>query len=231
MTPGFYPDMPPEAYHSDPAPAPSLSSSLARVLLRQSPRHAWTASPRLNPDHQPRHSDAFDIGNVAHALLLGKGAAFEVIDAENYIGKAAREARDAARARGRTPILAEQHERAQRMAYECAGALGDMRLDLSRLQREVCAFAELDGIWCRAMLDAWDAKNGVIYDYKTCEDASPDAALRSVCSYGYDLQAAHYQAVVKALNTSITTATPSARRAPSSKLSIRISIALLFAGR
>jgi hypothetical protein len=197
--PHFDPAMPENRYHADPCPAPSLSSTLARALLKQSPRHAWTASPRLNPDHEPRHSEAFDIGHVAHAIVLGKGAAFDVIDAPNWTGKAAREARDDARARGRVPILAEQHERAQRMAYEAAGALADMRLDLGKLQREVCAFAEIDGIWCRAMLDAWDAKNHVIYDYKTCEDASPDAALRSVCSYGYDLQAAHYQAVVKAI--------------------------------
>ena len=199
MKPGFYPDMAPDAYHSDPAPEPSLSSSIARVLLRQSPRHAWTASPRLNPDYRPRHSDAFDIGTVAHSLVLGKGAEYAVLDFPAWTTKAAREARDDARARGLTPIKADDFERAQRMAYEAAGALADMRLDLSRLQREVCAFAEIDGIWCRAMLDAWDARNHVIYDYKTCEDASPDAAMRSVCSYGYDLQAAHYQSVVKAI--------------------------------
>ena len=31
-----------------------------------------------------------------------------------------------------------------------------------------------------------------IYDFKTCEDASPEACIRAVQSYGYDVQAAHY---------------------------------------
>jgi hypothetical protein len=38
-----------------------------------------------------------------------------------------------------------------------------------------------------------------IYDYKTCEDASPAACLKSIINYGYDVQAAHYQAVWKAV--------------------------------
>ncbi len=49
MTPGLH-RLEAEACHRDPAPAPSLSSTLARLLLRRSPAHAWHASPRLNPD-------------------------------------------------------------------------------------------------------------------------------------------------------------------------------------
>ena len=37
-----------------------------------------------------------------------------------------------------------------------------------------------------------------LYDFKTTEDASPDAVIRSVMNYGYDVQAAHYLAVWKA---------------------------------
>jgi hypothetical protein len=58
----------PEEYHRDPAPAPSLSSTLARVLLNQSPLHAWTASPRLNPMWEPKDSATFDIGRAASGL-------------------------------------------------------------------------------------------------------------------------------------------------------------------
>ena len=41
------------AYHLDPCPEASLSSTLAKTMLAQSPLHAWTASPRLNPDWEP----------------------------------------------------------------------------------------------------------------------------------------------------------------------------------
>ena len=71
--PGLY-DMPEADYHADPCPEPSLSSTLARLMVNRSPRHAWTASPRLNPDHEPVNKETFDVGRAAHAVLLGRGA-------------------------------------------------------------------------------------------------------------------------------------------------------------
>lgn len=40
--------LPSAEYHADPAPEPSLSATLAKLLISRSPRHAWMASPRLN---------------------------------------------------------------------------------------------------------------------------------------------------------------------------------------
>lgn len=65
-----------EEYHADPCAAPSLSSTLAGLLLNRSPRHAWTAHPRLNPEHQSKDSKTFDIGRAAHRAVLGKGGDF-----------------------------------------------------------------------------------------------------------------------------------------------------------
>ena len=47
-------DISAEAYHADPAPEPSLSSSVAKILVNLSPAHARIAHPRLNPDYRPR---------------------------------------------------------------------------------------------------------------------------------------------------------------------------------
>jgi hypothetical protein len=48
-TPGYH-RINAEKYHADPCVVPSLSSSIAKILLRESARKAWFSHPRLNPD-------------------------------------------------------------------------------------------------------------------------------------------------------------------------------------
>ena len=59
--PGLY-RMAAAAYHADPAPAPSLSSSLARLIVGHSPAHAKEAHPRLTLDPIGPESKAIDRG-------------------------------------------------------------------------------------------------------------------------------------------------------------------------
>ena len=49
-----------EEYLSDPCPEPSLSRSIADILMAQSPLHAWCAHPRLGNKSEPR------LGNGDH---------------------------------------------------------------------------------------------------------------------------------------------------------------------
>src|SRR3990167_1259095 len=92
---GIVDGLPIADYIKDPAPQPSLSASLAHVLLTRSPKHAWLAHPRLNPAWEPDESEARqDIGTIVHALLLeGDASRVVVIEAEDYRTKAAKEAR------------------------------------------------------------------------------------------------------------------------------------------
>ena len=81
--PGIYRDFPTAAYFADCCPEPSFTQSLAKILLDQSPRHAYQAHPRLNV--QPAdEDDAYDksraIGNAAHAMMLGRGKVMAVED-------------------------------------------------------------------------------------------------------------------------------------------------------
>ncbi|GBR70939.1 hypothetical protein [Gluconobacter kanchanaburiensis] len=90
--PGIY-DMPEAVYHSDPCLEPSLSNSIARVLLDQSPMHAHYAHPRLNLKREPFEvTAAMDFGTALHKLLLGKGAAIVEVKADAYRSAAAKEA-------------------------------------------------------------------------------------------------------------------------------------------
>ena len=63
--------IPSAAYHRDDVgcDAPTLSASIASLLLRDSPRHAYAAHPKLG-GHPRDDSETFDLGTAAHAYLL-----------------------------------------------------------------------------------------------------------------------------------------------------------------
>ncbi len=191
--PGVY-DIPAAAYHADPAPEPSLSASIAKVLIGRTPRHAWMKHPRLNPGFVNEHKTEFDIGTAAHALLLEGESGVAVVDADSYRTKAAREMRDAAYAAGKTPLLPHQlvdveamvaAARVQLAAHEVGDVFTDGQPEMSLVWQE-------GGIWCRCRLDWLPEAGRVFYDYKTTTSANPDAWQRRLFDLGYDVQAAFY---------------------------------------
>lgn len=196
MKPGIH-VIPADVYHADPCLAPSLSNSIAKIMLRQSPRHAWMAHPRLNPHHAGKDSSRFDIGTAAHAVFLERdNSKIVVIDAEDWRSKAAKDARDAARALGKTPLLAAQYDDVSAMVEaaseflagsELAGIMSNGRPERTVIWQEPC------GIWCRARLDWLTYDDATILDYKTTDSAEPDAFIRRLNSLDYDLQAAFYR--------------------------------------
>lgn len=84
--PGVYANVSEAEYNDDPCDALSLRSSIAWKLVDRgsTPRHAWFASPRLNPNFKAEHRNTFDIGRACHAMLLGKGSGYAVIHHDNY---------------------------------------------------------------------------------------------------------------------------------------------------
>jgi hypothetical protein len=73
---------------------------------RSSPLHAWHAHPRLNPDYRHDDDTKFDVGNIAHKLMLGRGKDIVVLDFDDWRTKAAKER--ARRRRGRQARRARQ---------------------------------------------------------------------------------------------------------------------------
>lgn len=183
-----------EAYHADPCPEPSLSASVARVLLQRSPLHAWHAHPRLNPRYAPDDSSRFDLGSAAHAMLLeGDHARVAFIDAPDWRTKPAKEARDAARAEGRLPVLEHHEATLSTMLTVARAAVAASELpDLLDGDAER-ALVWLDGsAWCRSRLDMLSTDRRVILDYKTCASAEPEMFIRQIGNMGYDVQAEFY---------------------------------------
>ena len=195
--------IPADDYHRDPAPEPSLSSTLARLLLNRSPLHAWHASPRLNPTWQPVDKAHFDVGRAAHRELLGAGGDYVAIPEGMLASNGAASTKEAkafiqeAREAGLTPVKADVAEKVQAMAATVRDRLAQMGIRFDPRRSELTAIARIDGCWCRCMLDNIPER-GPVYDLKTTTDASPEAVVRAVEAYGYDVQAAHYLDVLEA---------------------------------
>jgi len=183
-------------YHADPAPEPSLSSSIAKLLLDRSPRHARLAHPRLGGVSGPG-TPTMDRGTLIHLLVLGKGSEIEVIDADDWRPKWARDARDAAREAGKLPVLsgalvdAAAAATAIKRELTAGGVLLDGDSEVAMLWQEE---AEQGAIWCRGMVDHMVPVDGrlCLYDLKTIHSAHPDDCTRSAINFGYDIQQEAY---------------------------------------
>lgn len=195
-TAGLY-DLPEDAYHADPCKVPSLSSSIGKKLLRESPRHAWEAHPRLNPNFATDNQQAFDLGKAAHKLMLGKGAELVAVDFDDWRKKEAKEQREAAYEAGHIPLLRAQMEAAEAMVAAGRCQLDDHE-DASMAFRngkpEVTLIWQEGEVWCRAMLDWMPNAGRVFYDYKsTGMSANPETFGRTIFNLGYDFQCAFYR--------------------------------------
>jgi hypothetical protein len=193
---GIFSDVPLAAYLADPAPIPSLSAGCAQTLISRSPLHAWIEHPRLNPAYEREEDTKFDIGTAAHEALLQGLDRCEVIQADDWRTKAAKEARDAARAAGKIPLLTKHYEPLAVMVEaakafiettELAGLFDDGEAEATVLWDE-------GATWFRARPDWLSADRRLIVHYKTCTCAQPDAFIRGpLTALGYDTTLAFYE--------------------------------------
>lgn len=193
-----------EVYHADPCDKPSLTRGSICNLIYHSPFYAWWNNPRLNPLFVREEKTQFDLGGVAHSLLLEGVDCCTVIDADDWRKKEAKELRDAARLEGKVPLLRKQYDEVNEMALEAKRQIAKSELGILDLQTE--GDSELSYIWkegetylrCRPDWISKDRK--IMLDYKTTgESANPNSAERKFVSMGYDIQNALYVRGVKAI--------------------------------
>lgn len=192
--------LPDDAYHGDPIPGGSLSSTGARLLA---------TAPPAKFDHWRRTAQppkkAFDLGHAVHSLALGYGLGIAEIPADVLASngaattKAARDFIEQARANGLTPLKADEVAEVQAMAdalltHPTAGPLlsGDGRPEQSLFWRDPDT-----GVVCRARVD-WlppvSASGRIINcDIKTCRDASQAEFDRDAGRLMYHAQASFYE--------------------------------------
>lgn len=198
-------DMDATAYHADLiGDEPTLSASVASTMIRSSPYHAWLRHPKLGGT--PRETTPeMDRGSIIHGLVFGTPVDALVIDADNYRGKAAQEARDYARDCGRVPVLAREMESFRAVAEAIGGALDKVGVQLSGESEKVAVWeesSEAGPVQCRGMLDhlSIDPDSATIFDLKTCRSAHPRACERHIIEYGYDIQRAAYVSAVEKIH-------------------------------
>ena len=210
MKPGIHPDVPASSYHAAGiAEKPALSASIAKILVGRSPRHAWHAHPRLNPNWKPDERKTFDIGSAAHLLFLeGERFAERVasLDFADWRSKAAQAARDAARAEGRIPLLADQWARIVEMVEAVHEQVPGLEMDPPMF---VGGKPEQTLIWregetvCKARLDYLHDTFLTADDFKTVTtergSAKPDVWERVFWHTGCDIEAVFHSRGVYAL--------------------------------
>lgn len=197
--------MPAHRYHDDPAERPSLSASIAHLLVNETPWHAWNAHPKLNPHFEREEKQAFDLGNVAHALILeGSTERVCVIEADSWRTKDAQTRRDEARLEGLVPLLAKDWARVEQMVVSVRAQL-DLRPEDPPLFTDGAPEATLvweeQGVTCRARLDWLRHDLTAIDDLKTTGgSANPITwSKRTLWNIGADIQVAFYLRGIKVL--------------------------------
>lgn len=196
-SPGVYAGLDEATYHADPTEHGSLSVSGAKTLLESPAKFRWQR------DNPPAPSDAFSIGHAAHALVLGVGADIVEITEDSWRKTAAKEARDAALADGKIPLLTRDVDMVHAMA-EALRATEVPSLLLSGDGQPEASLFHVDpdsGVMLRGRVD-WlpePSDRMIVADYKTAASASPSRFAKSAADYGYHMQAAWYSDLIVGL--------------------------------
>jgi hypothetical protein len=207
--PGIYRDFPIVEYFADPTPEPSLTQTLAKILLDQSPLHAYQACPRLHvladeEDDGEKYDKAKAIGNAAHKLMLDRGKEIAVGEFNDWRKKEAQEFKANAIFAHKEPILRKHFETAGEMvelAIDQLNRIPDCRNAFTSGDPEVVIANCEDGIWLRSMIDWITPDLREVWDYKTGgQSASPHDTSRRMASDGWHIQAAMHERILDKLD-------------------------------
>jgi PDDEXK-like domain of unknown function (DUF3799) len=177
-------------------PIRPFSQGRAIKIIQQSVAHA------LAKDEPTREGER---GTIIHGMVLGGASTLEVVQktdaktgvvepAGDYRTKSAQEHRDAIRAAGRVPVLADELESFKRTSESIRSQLSADGFLGGSLERSIEWLS--DGVPCRGRLDELQSDLGIgdvyIADLKTCDNAAQQSSDASIYRMGYDIQAAAY---------------------------------------
>lgn len=191
-------------YHADKiTDAPTLSASIAKILIAQSPAHAYAAHPRLNPAYQRDDDPKFDIGNVFHAVFLEGRDIVEPLAFPDWRTTIAKGMREEARAAGKIPLLVAQWQEVQAMLEAVRAQLPglDVQPAMFEAGKPEQAVTWTDkGVQCRALVDWLRDDFTAIHDIKTtARSANPETWTRTMFQIGGDVQAVMNKRGVRAV--------------------------------
>lgn len=197
---GIHYHYPEDAYRKDPCPSPSLSQSIAKVLVDESEVHAYMAHPRLG-GRPPKPSKRMDVGSICHALMLGKPLPeIEHIECDDYKKKDNQALRDLAIEAGKIPLNnKEWGEQGSiiRAAEILRNKLQSLGVTFDPDHCEVAMFWEVNGTQCKGKAD--NLEGFEVVDLKFTQCAHPDFIDRQVRDHGTAIQEAAYTEAVNLL--------------------------------
>ncbi len=178
-----------------------FSQGRAIKIIQQSVAHA------LAKDEPTREGER---GTIIHGMVLGGASTLEVVNkvdaktgvvepAGDYRTRSAQEHRDAIRAAGRVPVLAEELGYFQNASANISAHLVDA--GFLRGDKEVSLDWSYEGVPCRGRLDEafLSGPHPYIADLKTCDNAAAQSSDASIYRMGWDIQAAAYLEAVEAI--------------------------------
>ncbi|WP_190264851.1 PD-(D/E)XK nuclease-like domain-containing protein [Glutamicibacter nicotianae] len=182
IEPGIIDGLPSAEYHGA---KEWLGSTSLKTLALKTPAHY-----KYESEHQV-FKDEFNIGTAAHSLILESDTtSIVVLEHQNYLTKAAKEAKAAAIAENKQPLLAKEWEQVQAMRdavmdHTVAGPLFKGHVP------ERSFFWEQDGMKFKVRPDA--LREDLIVDLKTTVNADTNEFGKTAFNYGYFVSAALYQ--------------------------------------
>ena len=186
--------------------APGLSAGVLTTLLDECPAAALFAYESRGGNGDA--DDGSDAGSIGHSILLEQSeACVAVIEADDWRTKAAKEAREIARASGKTPILAHKLPIIRAMVKSAGDFISELRAEEPAVwaafqpdggKSEVTVLWDDDGTPCKLRVDRLSSDARVAVDAKfTGQSAEPDAYSRSRISE-MAIRAAWYRRGIKA---------------------------------
>lgn len=181
------------------AATPTLSQSIIKTMLAQSPAHA-----RYQIDNPTEPTPAMKLGTATHKLILEGSEAFNdcyavapACDRRTKAGKDLYEAFQTEHA-GKEIISNDDLIAAAGMA----GAVHAHPLARELFKggvAEVSAFGNINGAEIKGRFDYFHETDGVIVDLKTTLDASPTEAQRYAVKYGLHIQQFVYSEIYRSI--------------------------------
>lgn len=190
--------LPADEYHAD---RTSISSTGLRALLPP----GCPAQFKYDRDNPAPPKREFDLGHAVHTEVLGEGPELDPLPFDNYLTKAAKQARHEAREMGAVPLLRHEWEQVQAMAeairqHPVAGPLFAPGTGIA--ERSMYWTDPATGVRCRIRPD-WLRQAGegrlIAVDLKTAKAVDPAALQRAVYEHGYHAQAAFYLSGIRAV--------------------------------
>lgn len=170
-------------------------SSHALIAMQRSPLHCWASY--IDPDRvRGESSKAMILGTLVHLLVLEPDQfddQFVVVS----IGKATKDGKEAyakIKASGKIAITADEFEVGMQVAKSVRRSpLASSLLATGEPEKTLIVDRDPELLPLKGRLDWFNPVAPAIVELKTSADASRDAFMRSVYSYGYHISASYYQ--------------------------------------